>query len=264
MARWLLAVALDWSLIAAAVAAFGLTPWPWCFIVLPPAVLLIACRQHALLILGHEAVHGLVPEWLGDVLTFAPFGVSIASFRAFHLAHHTHLGTPMDPERLGREEFARLGVGWGLPRSPRRFWLEVALSLAGVRSYAMVAYAWLFRPRAVEGVGLVVAWWGVALAALYATGAWWVLALWAGPMLTALWALLWFRVWTEHTGTTGTHRLRLTWWQSFILLPHGIWYHYEHHAFPAVPFWHLPAVRQSYAGPRAVTLGELFRSFNGV
>ncbi len=259
----------DWALIATAMALFGIMPtWHDRLAVLPVAVAVIACRQHALLVLGHEVVHGSVcrPVWLndllGDLLTFAPFGVSIASYRKFHIAHHNNLGTPDDPEWGGRVAFGKLGIRWTLPRSPRRFWLEVVLSLLGVRAYAAALYTVSFTPRTARGWVLVITWWAAALGILYATGAWWILGLWAWCMMTGLWLSIWFRIWTEHTGTAGTHRLKLSGWQEFFLLPHHIGLHYEHHVHPLVPFWRLPAVRLELKGPRPKTLGGLFRSFN--
>ncbi len=266
---WLAAVAFDWLLIAAAFAAVWATePLAIKLVVAALMVPVISCRQHALLVLGHENVHWIVcrPRWLndllGDLLCMGPFGISVASYRKFHLAHHSHLGTLDDPEVPGREEFSRLGVRWQLPLRRTEFWREVALSLAGFRFYVMMLYLWSFRPQTTGARLLVVALWLVAGISCHLTGQWLLLAVWLWSMVTFLWAGFWFRIWTEHTGADGgTNRISVNWWQGFFLLPHNIWIHYEHHAFPRHQWWDLPRDRRELPGLAPVTLGELMRSF---
>ncbi len=266
MSRWLLTVVFDWALIAAAVGLFGLVPtWYGRLAVLPAAVAVITCRQHALQVMGHEATHGLVcrPRWLNDLLgelfCFAPFGGCGASFRSFHLAHHKHLGTAEDTERQGREELARLGIRWPLPMTRSYFLREVVLGVVGARFYVAVAFVWSVRPRTPGGVALVLVWWATALAALYLTGAWWVLALWVVPVLTALWSVTWVRMLYEHTGADGgTNRFAPNWWQRFLVWPHNIGLHYEHHARPNRPWHELAGLRSRLSGPEPVSVGTLF------
>ncbi len=268
MARWLFAVVLDWTAVAVTMAAVRLAwpalPWPVALAVTALAAAVVACRQHALQVLGHEATHGLVgkPRWvndlLGELFCFAPFGGSGRSFRAFHLAHHAHLGTPEDTEREGREGFAKLGIRWPLPMTRRYFWREVVLGLVGARFYVVFAFVWSVHPRTWGGVALVGGWWAAALTLLYLTGAWWVLALWLVPMFTAMWSVTWVRMLYEHTGAEDTHRFSPSWWQRFLVWPHNIGLHYEHHARPATPWHGLPRLRATLPGPDPVPAGTLF------
>src|SRR6185369_6198964 len=68
LGRWLLALAFDWGLIAATMVAVHLLhhhPLAWA-----AALIVIGTRQHAISILGHEAVHRSVSRkrWLNDTL----------------------------------------------------------------------------------------------------------------------------------------------------------------------------------------------------
>jgi len=45
-------------------------------------------------------------------------------------------------------------------------------------------------------------------------------------------------------GIIGTHRFKIPWWYQFLFLPNNIGYHYEHHLYPSIPFYHLPGLRE--------------------
>lgn len=98
----------------AALAAEGAVAWGaaalavawWHPVATPLLMVLIATRQHALFILYHDAVHGLIarPQRLNDLLINAFVGVPqslpIHVYRALHLTHHRTLGSDRDPERV--------------------------------------------------------------------------------------------------------------------------------------------------------------------
>ena len=272
LAKWLMAVAFDWGAVSLSMIAIWLaTGWdsPLRFGIYVLATAVVSCRQHALLVLGHESVHRIVcrNKWwndlLGEVLTFAPCLVSIKTYRDFHLVHHQRLGTDDDPERWGKMVFfPNLGIRYRLPYSRARFWTEVALCLTGARSYVAAVYIASFTPRTAGGWLLLAVEWSAIMAVLWLTGAWWILAVWALAFATMTWAAIWFRIWCEHSEIGETYRLSWSWWQRFLLSPHNIGLHYEHHASSQVPFWGLPKLRKSLTGPSPIPLRSLMTLFD--
>ena len=89
----------NWIGIVGCVTAVAFSTW----YLHPVWLLLIAARQHALLILLHDASHFLIcrsKAWndlIGDLLCGFPFGVATRSYRANHISHHEHLNTSDDP-----------------------------------------------------------------------------------------------------------------------------------------------------------------------
>lgn len=99
--QFLLAVLFDYSVIALAICVSELSG-SW-FLWLP-AIVIIAARQHALLVLMHEGAHRSVSrnrnlnDLLSDLLCGAPLLISTRSYRKAHLTHHQHLNTEHDPD----------------------------------------------------------------------------------------------------------------------------------------------------------------------
>ena len=246
-ATWLADVLLDWSLI---VCAIWLSYLSVAF--LPVAWVIVGCRQHALAILGHDGAHWHVSNnrMLNDFLTYAlvfvPLGFDLLAYRRFHLAHHAYLGTHRDPEIFlkGRSRF------YGLPRSQGRILAEALLVCCGAGIPQIVDFYRLLLREAsnklrVIGVSMLAA---TGLVVLCVCGLWWAAAVWIACLLTTNWAFFQLRVWTEHQGTTGTHRIATNWWQRFWYLPHNTWLHWEHHRHPQVPYYSLPSARPGIFG----------------
>src|SRR5437867_3700572 len=66
--RWLAACATDWTIIVIAMVAAHQIGRAWAYLF---AIAIIGARQHALLLLGHDAAHYLVSrkKWLNDLLS---------------------------------------------------------------------------------------------------------------------------------------------------------------------------------------------------
>lgn len=104
-AAFLRSVAFNYGIISLAIAGCAVSTgsW-WLLLAYPIALVVIGARQHALLILMHDATHYLAAskrglnEWLGELLTAAPMFVSMQNYRVNHLAHHQQLNTDADPD----------------------------------------------------------------------------------------------------------------------------------------------------------------------
>ena len=101
-ARALAATAGEWVSIAATIALCSFFWHPVWYAI---AVMLIGARQHALIILGHDASHFryLPKRWqnelFGNLFLMWPVFASIEGFRKFHSTHHQYTNLPNDGNR---------------------------------------------------------------------------------------------------------------------------------------------------------------------
>lgn len=261
--RSTLAVGRTVALIALAVAAAQIWPHPLVWLT---AIVVMAGQQHALAILAHEAVHYRLygVRWLNEMvgrLCGFFIGVSMLSYRVVHRLHHNHLYEPADPD---------LPLQAGYPRGRAYLAKRLLKDAAGLTTFKNYAY-FFGRPgintadeqqksqRALDDtsprlkdaarrdrVGTIAFQIGL-LAVAVGTG-WWLeyLILWVLPLVTLLQAILRFRALCEHGAVPDTREQRLAtrttlapWWIRWILLPHHVNYHLEHHLYPAVPHYRL-------------------------
>ena len=69
------------------------------------------------------------------------------------------------------------------------------------------------------------------------------------------------RLWLEHQGSDLAHRLDLKPWEAALLAPHLSWHHWEHHQWPAVPYWRLPELRRLIPDQPLLTLSSLIKFY---
>lgn len=238
------------------------------------AIIVIAARQHALLVLAHEAAHRTLlthrtlNDLAGELLTGALFG-DLASYRADHLAHHAHLNTPEDPDWARThdpdDDYHRQ---WLLPMPASRLFGIFARDLLGLSMHQLLRillrYARARRARAQAGAeqgpskakqaksSVIPGWVRLGLylglfAALTLSGNWLnFLLYWFIPAMTGLRFIMRLRHMAEHFaipsvgGRVGTRTVTAPSWQRFLLAPHNVNYHVEHHLYPGVSFRKLP------------------------
>jgi fatty acid desaturase len=268
------ALALTVGVIALAIA-FGVAVWPSPWLAL--SVLVIGVQQHALFILAHESAHyrlfrsrGL-NDGVGRAIGMAS-GISMCTYRVIHRLHHNNLYTDEDPDTA---------IHGGYPRGVAYLWKKLAQDLVGLNSWKTFAYFFgapainaqtnrAARPLDDTSPGLrasaradrwaVLAFQFVAPLAAYQLGGWQALAqylvLWLLPMLTVLQPILRLRAIAEHGAVTDLSSA-LTAARCnrsagnlanllgrALLFPHHVNYHLEHHLYPAVPHYHLPALHR--------------------
>ena len=101
-AKALIATAEEWAGIAAAIALCSLHWHPVLYLL---AALFIGARQHALLIIGHDASHYryLRTRWQNDLFAnlflMWPTFASVEGFRKFHATHHQYTNLANDGNR---------------------------------------------------------------------------------------------------------------------------------------------------------------------
>lgn len=257
-------------------SAFSIA-WTWAFILgslalycFHPSVLtfaigwVIASGRHlALAILMHDGAHRLLfrnKTWNDRVATWftaAPIMLNVHVYRTVHLQHHRATWTAADPD---------LGLATPFPVTKRSFLRKVLRDLSGVtgfQRYRLIARLSAGLPPTGRGFGGVSAWRAlrsfvavqrgflitnaILLAAVSALGhpeafflLWWL------PALTGYSLVLRLRSIAEHAVVTDpTDELRQTrttlapFWLRFLIAPHDVNYHLEHHLFMFVPHYNL-------------------------
>jgi fatty acid desaturase len=256
--RWLAAAAFDWTAIALTFVAVAAIDHPVAYAL---AVFPIGSRQQGLGALFHDAAHRLVcadrrlNDALGSLLAAWPLGLTLGGYRRYHLVHHRNLGTDRDPEN-GHKRALR---HWSLPLRPRQA-LHFVSDLLGAGLPHLAAAGRMTRPiRAVEA-SLFVAAWALVTVVAWRLSMLWVPVLWVASIATTFWSGVRLRIFTEHLGTRGTHRIGMHPLFEAIVMPHAIGLHWEHHHFPGVPFHQLRRLRDAIPAPPVVPLGALLRS----
>jgi len=256
-----LSVAQTWGVIAALIAA-PLIWWEW--YVIAPAMVLLATRQQALFVLAHDAAHYRLfgNRALNDAVgraCGAPVGISMLAYRVVHRLHHNHLYEKQDPDTP---------IHGGYPRGRAYLVRKLLRDLFGLTAYKTYAYffgapAAKRKDGAIDPLGdtseglraaalgerWVVAGFHVAapLAAFASGYLLEYLLLWVVPLVFLLQPILRFRSILEHgmvrdlsSAWTAARTNTGPGWLMWLLFPHHVHYHVEHHIYPSIPHYNLP------------------------
>jgi fatty acid desaturase len=282
----------DVAVLAAAIGA-ALYYWPNPIVVLI-AVVVVGTRQHALFVIAHDAAHYLLYErrWLNDLVGRACAtvqGLSMRTYRVIHRLHHNNLYGELDPDTALHGGYPR--GRWYLIRkllkdlSGLTAWKTYAYFLGGAPSLntrTQVALRPLddtsekLRAEARADRNAVIAFHVVALG-IFAWSGYLLeyLVLWILPLVTVVQAILRLRAIAEHGATTDfsspltAARTNLApAWLEWLIFPHRVNYHIEHHLYASVPHYNLPELHREMNargildGAEAVsfgaTLGKIF------
>jgi len=287
-----LAVLQDLAVITVALAA-ALANWPSPWVIVP-AVIVIGTRQHALFIIAHDAAHYLLFEnrRINDIVGRACAtvqGLSMCTYRVIHRLHHNNLYGELDPDTALHGGYPR--GKWYLVRkllkdlSGLTAWKTYAYFLGGapaLNTSTKVALRPLddtsakLRSDAVSDRNLVVIFHVLTLGVAAWTG-WLVeyLVLWILPLVTVVQAILRLRAISEHGATidfssplTAARTNLCPAWLEWLIFPHHVNYHIEHHLYASVPHYNLPRLHRvmrergilenAEAVPFRTTLAKIF------
>ncbi|WP_323118330.1 fatty acid desaturase family protein [Burkholderia alba] len=224
------------------------------------AYVYLACKQHALGIVMHDATHfrllesrkrnDLVSNWLCAF----PTGMVTSCYRRSHLPHHLFTNKPNDPYwvTLVKDQnyafpkpassFLRILLGdlFGLNLRiwwpTLRTWTGWSSVLSNREKLVTQSERWQF----------IAFWIGVAALMTYAGLLSYFLLLWVLPIFTLSLAFIRIRVVAEHDLDKSENELERTrhidgnWFERLALAPLNINYHIAHHLFPSVPLYNLP------------------------
>jgi fatty acid desaturase len=279
--RSTLAVVHDFLVLAATIAV-GLYYWPNPF-VLMLSILVIGTRQHALFVIAHDAAHYLLYEnrLLNDVVgrTCAMLqGLSMCTYRVIHRMHHNNLYGELDPDTA---------LHGGYPRGKAYLVKKLLKDLSGLTAWKTYAYflggapalntqtnvalrplddtSEKLRREASIDRNLVILFHGL-LFLLFAWSGYLLqyLVLWVLPLVTVVMAILRLRAIAEHGATTDfsspltAARTNLApAWLAWLIFPHHVNYHIEHHLYASVPHYNLPALHAEMMKSRLLEGAEV-------
>ena len=273
--RSLLAMAQTGVLLVAAGALIvGLWGSPWML----AGIVLMGVAQHSLFILSHEAAHYRLlshrgaNDMLGRLIGMSS-GVSMCTYRVTHRLHHNNLYGSEDPDTA---------IHGGYPRGKAYLLRKLLQDVVGWNAWK--TYAYFFGAPAINEdtqrairplddtssqlrkaarqdryvvVCAHIAMPSIAFALGGVHGLTVYMVVWIVPLLTALQPILRLRAICEHGAvsdlsspltaarsnrTFGSAANRVL---GAILFPHHVNYHLEHHLYPAVPHYHLPALHRA-------------------
>ena len=239
-------------------------------VVIACAIVLMGCWQHALAILSHESVHyrlfanRAANDWFGRLCGML-ICVSTFSYRIVHRVHHNNLYEAIDPD---------LALMAGYPRGRMYLAKKLLKDAAGLTAWCNYLYFFgapgmnaatrqtlrplddtteRLRRLALADRWVVVAFHVLALAGTFAVGVGLeYVTLWILPAMTVQAVFLRLRAVAEHGAPSDTStplgaartNTELPLWAKLALFPHHVNFHLEHHLYPAVPHYHLPALHE--------------------
>ena len=230
------------------------------------AVVVIAARQHALMVLVHEAIHKRISRtvWVNDALTRLaaafPIFISLSKWRFIHLYHHQYTHTKDDPDRA---IYARYPLG------SKRFWRLLARDVCGLNVVSTLKYfidlpfvtrgfnrKFLGEERAgryrqIADMGRFTIFWAVVFSAGFVAWGWefgtCLVLYWLVPYCTVTQVFFRIRGAIEHGNVPdpeNAYQQTRTYFMPavlrFFFAPKQVHYHLEHHLYPSVPFYNLP------------------------
>jgi fatty acid desaturase len=275
------AILEDLAVIAVAVAV-ALAYWPNPFLILL-SVIIIGTRQHALFVIAHDAAHYLlyqnrsVNDAVGRACATVQ-GLSMCTYRVIHRLHHNNLYGELDPDTA---------LHGGYPRGRTYLIKKLLKDLSGFTAWKTYAYflggapglntstnvalrplddtSSKLRSDARKDRNLVIVFHAIALAVAVWTG--YVvqyLLLWVLPLVTVVQAILRLRAISEHGATTDfsspltAARTNVApAWVEWLIFPHRVNYHIEHHLYASVPHYHLPELHREMASRGLLEGAEL-------
>lgn len=218
-------LALWLGLLAAALAGV----WPGLWVAAPLWVALLTFLYTGVFITAHDAMHGLVAprdprlnDAVGRLSLWLFAGMSFVALRRAHHHHHATPGTAQDPDfhEPAGGGFWRWYVGFVRQYLTWRQVLVMAVAFNGLHHLAGVPLErlWLF---------------------------------WIAPQVLSTLQLFTFGTWLPHRygapfegeGATLARSVALPPWLSLLACYH-FGYHWEHHAWPFVPWWRLAQARR--------------------
>ena len=251
--RNVLSISSNWLQMSAAMTLFFFYPNVITFLV---ALVIIGSRQFALAVLAHDAAHNLlfennkVNDWAGQWFCAYPIFQDNRVYRPYHLKHHRHTETEDDPDLVLSSPF---------PITKKSFIRKIFRDLTGITGVKRYwgSLSSIFRTKG-DNVfnkisktsnklhGFLIS--NLIIFILISTTMHWslFLLLWWLPSFTYYSLIIRIRNISEHAVTPGnndfdnTRTTKSTVLTRFLMVPHNVNYHLEHHLFTRCPWYNLP------------------------
>jgi fatty acid desaturase len=259
-------VSFTWGVIIASFAMVALWTNPFTILL---AIILVGGRQLALAILMHDASHYALFETreqninIGRWLFAYPIFHNLEAYRLYHLEHHNHTGTALDPDLPLVKAYPT-----SRPSMARKVGRDLS-GIAGLKAHAgimMMHFGYL--QYSLGGLVIRLDQKGRQLLDVISTGGrnlygpllvnllmltvfiligqWWLYLIWVGSMVTTAMFFARIRSIAEHAVTpdpadpfNNTRTTYARWWERLLFAPHHVHYHLEHHLIRTVPPYNL-------------------------
>lgn len=250
-----LALVFDWAVVVGAIILCEMWFNPLSYLL---AATIIAGRQHALLVLAHDAAHfrisshSLINDFMSDFFAAIPAFFDTKMYRLHHAKHHRFLNTDNDPDwsrKRGRPEWqfpiSKMFILKTYPKfiifNGAAEWMTLSLFFSGILPLNTI-----FKGDQRKQFLKRVVYFGIAAAIFTYMGVWKEFFMyWVVPLLFVFPSFQRVRSVAEHFGLKCDHELNSSrnvlapWYETMFFAPHSVNYHLTHHIFPGVPFYNL-------------------------
>lgn len=218
------------------------------------AVLIIAGRQHGLMMLIHEAVHGhlysnrKINDLLAEVFCSLPLMINFQGYRWNHLTHHQKLNTEKDPDWARKKS-----KGWVFPKdlgSLSWFFLkEVFFEFPKgriIRIWNMIFFRGIPLRRRVLTCAFYIFQFGILIYFGSISGylLYWLLPLWlVVPFIFLVRSIAEHFALSYRSELAASRDVKANFFNR-IFIPHYGSYHLTHHLYPQVPAYRLKRISE--------------------
>ncbi len=254
-------ISMNWLQILAAMALFFYFPNVLTFLL---SVIVIGSRQFALAVLAHDGAHNLlfsnekINDFVSQWFCAFPLFSDNRPYRPYHLAHHRFTESENDPD---------LSLSAPFPITKASFRRKVIRDLTGQTGFKRysIALKSIFSSEADNFAGRIkkisdkisgffIS--NLVIFSLIAIFSHWSIyfLLWWIPAFTYYSLIVRIRNIAEHSVTPGdtnlnnTRTTKASLITRYLLVPHHVNFHLEHHLFTNCPWYNLPKVHEMLKG----------------
>ena len=254
-------ISMNWLQILAAMALFFYFPNVLTFLL---SVIVIGSRQFALAVLAHDGAHNLlfsnekINDFISQWFCAFPLFSDNRPYRPYHLAHHRFTESENDPD---------LSLSAPFPITKASFRRKVIRDLTGQTGFKRysIALKSIFSSEADNFAGRIkkisdkisgffIS--NLVIFSLIAIFSHWSIyfLLWWIPAFTYYSLIVRIRNIAEHSVTPGdtnlnnTRTTKASLLTRYLLVPHHVNFHLEHHLFTNCPWYNLPKVHEMLKG----------------
>ena len=254
-------ISLNWLQIIFSMALFFYFPNVLTFLL---AVIIIGSRQFALAVLAHDGAHNLlfsnekINDFISQWFCAFPLFSDNRPYRPYHLAHHRFTESENDPD---------LSLSAPFPITKASFRRKVIRDLTGQTGFKRysIALKSIFSSEADNFAGRIkkisdkisgffIS--NLVIFSLIAIFSHWSIyfLLWWIPAFTYYSLIVRIRNIAEHSVTPGdtnlnnTRTTKASLLTRYLLVPHHVNFHLEHHLFTNCPWYNLPKVHEMLKG----------------
>ena len=251
--RNIIALLFDWGMMALGISLFYLFPNFLTFLI---STVIIGSRQFALAVLAHDGAHHLlfknakINDFVSQWFCAYPVFQDNRVYRPYHLKHHRFTETEDDPD---------ISLSAPFPITKKSFARKVIRDLSGITGYKRYSSVvkGILKTEANSSMTKITKIWDKSRGFLITNSVIFFLIsyfshwslffmLWWFPAFTYYSLIIRIRNIAEHCVTPGntefdnTRTTRASYLIRFLLAPHRVNFHLEHHLFMVCPWYNLP------------------------